>query len=375
MKIKHLLLGLGLILSTFSFAQINTPKTTKALYAVKEATWCGNCGRYGLPNTDTIINRTNNNDIYLSLHHSSSSALYSATAKDLYDGFNNSLAGQPMFGANGRVFGAYSVNNINAIADSMNNFHMDTNALINAGFEYTFRNDSVIVNCETKFFSAANGTYRLNVYLIEDSVYAYQSNYDPAIPSGDIYHKHILRTGVASDAFGDVVATGSVGQDSIITTSFAIALNSTWDTTHLHLFSAIWKDNGGSYEYVNGNDQGLRLIDTTAMDTTSMDTTVTDTTSMDTTGNGGNGGNPTGIVENLNSSEITIYPNPTSGIMHIENHQPVSGNYSIMDLRGQVVKTGIIKPSSINTINLESLDKGVYYFRYGEKSKRLILTQ
>ncbi|MBK8245158.1 MAG: BspA family leucine-rich repeat surface protein [Saprospiraceae bacterium] len=70
-------------------------------------------------------------------------------------------------------------------------------------------------------------------------------------------------------------------------------------------------------------------------------------------------GNDCEIVGTHNEESITnifIYPNPTSGILNIEDHN--GSIYSISDLTGKVVNSGII---ALNTVSLESLPSGMYY--------------
>ncbi|MBK9717633.1 MAG: T9SS type A sorting domain-containing protein [Saprospiraceae bacterium] len=55
-------------------------------------------------------------------------------------------------------------------------------------------------------------------------------------------------------------------------------------------------------------------------------------------------------------SQIFLYPNPTSGILNIEDHN--GSFYSISDLTGKVVVKGII---TMNTISLDMFPLGIYY--------------
>jgi surface protein len=55
-------------------------------------------------------------------------------------------------------------------------------------------------------------------------------------------------------------------------------------------------------------------------------------------------------------ADLFLYPNPTSGILHIKNNN--GSFYSISDLAGNVVVRGII---ILNTVSLEFLQPGIYY--------------
>ncbi len=70
-------------------------------------------------------------------------------------------------------------------------------------------------------------------------------------------------------------------------------------------------------------------------------------------------GNDCATVGTNNEESITdifIYPNPTSGILNIEDHN--GSIYSISDLTAKVIVKGII---TMNTISLEMLPLGIYY--------------
>ncbi len=70
-------------------------------------------------------------------------------------------------------------------------------------------------------------------------------------------------------------------------------------------------------------------------------------------------GNDCASVGTYNEESITqifLYPNPTSGILNIEDHN--GSIYSISDLIGKFIVKGII---TMNTISLEMLPLGIYY--------------
>jgi len=70
-------------------------------------------------------------------------------------------------------------------------------------------------------------------------------------------------------------------------------------------------------------------------------------------------GNDCASVGTYNEESITqifLYPNPTSGILNIKDHN--GSIYSISDLTGKFIVKGII---TMNTISLEMLPLGIYY--------------
>ena len=63
-----------------------------------------------------------------------------------------------------------------------------------------------------------------------------------------------------------------------------------------------------------------------------------------------------GTNNEVSITDLIFYPNPTSGILNIEDNN--GSFYSISDIAGKVVDSGII---TLNTISLESLVSGMYY--------------
>lgn len=62
-----------------------------------------------------------------------------------------------------------------------------------------------------------------------------------------------------------------------------------------------------------------------------------------------------------------LYPSPADDVIHIVRQIPVSGTdmeYQILDTRGQILHTGFLPPSDVQTrIDIRSLPAGIYYIR------------
>lgn len=71
--------------------------------------------------------------------------------------------------------------------------------------------------------------------------------------------------------------------------------------------------------------------------------------------------NNVGLTDLLNKANVTMYPNPTRGELHVNlgNYKSQLINMNIYDTKGQVVYTKEILKSS-NVFNLSTLPKGVY---------------
>jgi len=72
---------------------------------------------------------------------------------------------------------------------------------------------------------------------------------------------------------------------------------------------------------------------------------------------------PIGISEVLDSDMISIYPNPASNILHVENTSGEDISLSIYNITGQQVISKRIAEGS-TTLNVDHLDAGIYFIRY-----------
>lgn len=66
----------------------------------------------------------------------------------------------------------------------------------------------------------------------------------------------------------------------------------------------------------------------------------------------------TGLPENNQASQISLYPNPTSGLFNIQSNDEYE--LTVLNAVGQIVYTQKLKPGS-NGINVETLAAGVYF--------------
>lgn len=73
------------------------------------------------------------------------------------------------------------------------------------------------------------------------------------------------------------------------------------------------------------------------------------------------------------SQKISIYPNPSAGLLNINTDTDAS--LQIVNQLGQTVKTSKVKANEINTLNIENLTDGVYFvnFSYQTESYKLII--
>ncbi|RLD49829.1 MAG: hypothetical protein DRI94_10305, partial [Bacteroidetes bacterium] len=79
-------------------------------------------------------------------------------------------------------------------------------------------------------------------------------------------------------------------------------------------------------------------------------------------------------VNDTEKSDITIYPNPSNGIIYINSKNKSQKNYEVYDITGRIVKKGILN-NSVNKINLENVRSGNYLIKIGNKTFKLILSK
>jgi len=344
-KIGHL--GVLILLNSILTAQINVPQVQKSLYTTFESTGCGNCGQYAIPVTNQVVSQVGSKAVFFSLHHSGS-LLYSQVGQDIAVAFG--AAGTPFWTLNSIPLGYYNASMQTTLINSINANYSATSTDVNTGFEWYIDSDTIYVETLTKFFNAGSGDYNVAVYISEDRIFEYQSNYDLNIPSEDIYHDHILRTSFSKEAFGVQIVSGNVNSGATYTNFHKIKIDPSWNLSEISLFSVVWKDNGGSYEFKNANDDGHQLI------FTSVNTVEKDVL------------------------ELNLYPNPVAEMLSV-----VSTNFKdnsllrLTDMCGRIVYENkfIKNGEGLIKIDVTSFSSGKYIVSiYSEgivKSKQFIV--
>ena len=72
------------------------------------------------------------------------------------------------------------------------------------------------------------------------------------------------------------------------------------------------------------------------------------------------------------SNNINVYPNPTTGNLTISGLNDKEMMLNVYDLTGGLVKSQIVN-STHSRINIQDLQQGIYLFRCGNYSSRVIL--
>jgi hypothetical protein len=84
----------------------------------------------------------------------------------------------------------------------------------------------------------------------------------------------------------------------------------------------------------------------------------------------------TSIDETLVSkTNVNVYPNPAKNIVSIEMDRESVGDELVMySIGGKIVKIIIIN-STLQTIDLEDVDQGLYLIKYKNLIKKLVITK
>jgi len=76
-------------------------------------------------------------------------------------------------------------------------------------------------------------------------------------------------------------------------------------------------------------------------------------------------------IETITNNEVSVYPNPTTGIVNI-NYNKIIHNIYVSDISGQTVLTKFIDDNSAK-INLSEMEKGVYFIKIDNFTTKIIL--
>jgi hypothetical protein len=157
--------------------------------------------------------------------------------------FGISTAGNPNGMVNRRqVNGSYIVSSTQW-ADEVATVLSSTDpvpASITIGTTYNSVTRELQADINTKFFEDLSGTYRLSVYMLEDSIVNWQKDYDVTpndVP--DYVHLEVLR-GSMNGTYGDVVASTAAGSESNFT--FNATLGTDWNENKMYVVAFLHND-------------------------------------------------------------------------------------------------------------------------------------
>jgi hypothetical protein len=80
-----------------------------------------------------------------------------------------------------------------------------------------------------------------------------------------------------------------------------------------------------------------------------------------------------GYVSSVNDEDLksglSVYPNPSSGIINLGNENNIGYNFTVSNLVGQIVFDGKISSYSNQSIDLSQFSKGVYSIEFTNNSQ------
>lgn len=250
-----------LITFLFAFVSLQAQQVMpqqRTLLTKKTATWCPYCGTWGWTLMKNII--TDNDDKALIVGAHFSGDLMTDASTELVSIFGGAY--QPVFYANTTNLNVNS-GNIASKRTEIKNIVDNTYAqmpVVNAGLEVNDLGDKLSIDVKTEFFQSATGDYNVAIWVLENDVENYQASQGP-----NAKHPYVLRTTV-NGVTGDQFSTGAVSAGTTSEWNFEFEPDASWDMDNLSFAAVIWKDNGGSYEFVNGYSVDEILISTSNED-------------------------------------------------------------------------------------------------------------
>ncbi len=128
-----------------------------------------------------------------------------------------------------------------------------------AGLDILATNNGTVMNVklQAKFFAASNGTFYVNVYILEDNIdgsssageYAQSGKDDP-----EFKHMYTLRESATGDAYGEIIAEGSIASGATYDKEYNINLDPSWVGDNLNVAAVIWNYDASvspQYMFVN----------------------------------------------------------------------------------------------------------------------------
>jgi hypothetical protein len=221
---------------------ITAPNTRQALLTDKTATWCGPCGDYGTPLFEDILAANGSKVVGIALHRNDE--MESTASNTLAALVNTSYIPTISIGLVDHYSGVNSATSaISAIAA--------VDPVATSSGSITVNGSSLTINAMARFLQAGSSgvTYKLATYILEDGIVAPQlvgSTYDD-----NYVHNDVLRAAATADAWGDPIPATQTSIGGKFQATYTVDAPATWNTDNLHVVTVIWKQVGGTHEFVN----------------------------------------------------------------------------------------------------------------------------
>jgi hypothetical protein len=214
----------------------------------KTADWCSLCGSWGWNMHKQLTDRfENKNVLNWALHYSG--GLQNQAAVDISANFGGS--GQPLFYVEGIDLNA-TPNNIAAKvaeAEDIVNFTLAQPAYAGIGIEAILSSvtNRLDVKAKVEFLQPVEGgDYYLGLYLVEDSLVAYQQS-----QGQNAVHRYVLRRSLLNTTWGKSLKKGPLEKGEIFDVDVDLD-NITTPRNRLYVAAVIWNKVGNKYLFFNG---------------------------------------------------------------------------------------------------------------------------
>ncbi|MBL7777076.1 MAG: Omp28-related outer membrane protein [Chitinophagales bacterium] len=248
-----------------------------------------------------------------------------------------------------------------------------TPAKLSGSSTYDAGTRALSVTVNATFFTEATGDFRINCYIVEDSVSGTGSGYNQVnyynTQSGHPYygkgnpiigyqHRHVERTALGGTwgSTGVIPATTVTGTD--YTKTYTYTLPAGWNANRCHVVAFVHEY---SSNYKSNKNEIYNAIEIPFNETVSQTSTPAVYTAITETGNP------------LNN--VLVYPNPAKDVLYVEYTiaEPATLSFDITNMIGQsVYATSAVElgAGSFRTpMNISSLENGVYFVSVKNEAK------
>lgn len=334
---RYLITLIATLLCLPLFSQeIEIPRTQMSLITKKTATWCPYCGDWGWNMYKGLIEDNASRALMLSAHYSGD--LSNSTAIALTNNFGG--AGQPRFYLGHRDQGVNSGNmstKRSEIKAAVNDAYENGAPLAQTGLRIAVSGQQATVQTATRFFSAAEGTYRLGAYLVRKTLI-----YSQAGRGSMADHSNLLIRALGSDNFGKAIVNGNVAAEALFNETFQVAFAAEEKPEDFIIATILWKEVNGKFEFVNTNFSDV----------------VSEVS--------------TSVSNFLAEKSLTLAPNPVADVLNLSfslKQSVADARISIRDLQGRELRrvlAGSLEagPQALEVNNLETLPAGVYVVQF-----------
>ncbi|MDP4712543.1 MAG: T9SS type A sorting domain-containing protein [Saprospiraceae bacterium] len=335
---RYLITLIATLLCLPLFSQeIEIPRTQMSLITKKTAVWCPYCGDWGWNMYKGLVEDNASRALMLSAHYSGD--LSNSTAIALTGNFGG--AGQPRFYLGHRDQGVNSGNMSTKRADikaAVSDAYENGTPLAQTGFRIEVSGQTATVQTATRFFSAAEGTYRLGAYLVRKTL-----NYSQAGRGSMADHTNLLIRALGSENFGKAIVNGSVAAETLFNETFQVEFEASEKPEDYLVATILWKEVNGKFEFVNTN-----FSDLVSEVSTSVNSNI------------------------LAEKSLTLAPNPVADVLYLSfslKQSVADARISIRDLQGRELRrvlAGSLEagPQALEVNNLETLPAGVYVVQF-----------